>query len=72
MLVRILSLITLLCCVLSLLTLRTMWIAGEWTLFDALALDTIGARFMVLMGTLLFVLLGTATVQICTSFRKGV
>jgi hypothetical protein len=70
MLVRILGFITLICTALSLGLFRAMWVAGEWTIADAFALDTIGARFMVTMGTLLCVLLAVAMVQICTSFRR--
>jgi hypothetical protein len=70
MIVRILGFISLICTALSLGLFRAMWIAGEWTIEDAFALDTIGARFMVTLGSLLVVLLVVAMVQICTSFRK--
>jgi hypothetical protein len=71
MITRILGFITLICTALSLGLFRAMWVAGEWTIEDAFALDTIGARFMVTLGTLLLVLLATALVQICTSFRRA-
>jgi hypothetical protein len=70
MMYRIFAFISLICTALSMGLFRAMWVAGEWTIADAFALDTIGARFMVTMGALLCVLLVVAMVQICTSFRR--